>query len=83
MPKKLLNECSFDLEIVPQGPILIKSGSQSISGPDMCFVKTFRNNGYEPYLPGSSLKGVLRSHAERIVNTIDDKKSLYAFYGEW
>ncbi|MDH7487493.1 MAG: RAMP superfamily CRISPR-associated protein [Anaerolineae bacterium] len=33
---------------------------------DMRFVLTQRRGQKEPYLPGSSLKGVLRSHAERL-----------------
>lgn len=37
--------------------------------PHMTFVRTMRNGRYEPYLPGSSLKGVLRAHAERIART--------------
>lgn len=38
--------------------------------PKMIFVRTLRNGRYEPYLPGSSLKGVLRGHAERIARTL-------------
>jgi CRISPR/Cas system CSM-associated protein Csm3 (group 7 of RAMP superfamily) len=37
--------------------------------PDMCFVVTRRNGGEEPYLPGSGLKGALRSYAERWART--------------
>lgn len=48
-------------------------------GPlDMEFVRTHRrpNNGlgaprWEPYLPGSSLKGALRAHAERLARTLN------------
>jgi len=36
----------------------------------MDFVQTYRNGGREVYLPGSSLKGVFRSQAERIVRTL-------------
>ena len=79
MLKRLLNECRFNLEIKPQGPILIKTGAAAVSGPDMCFVKTYRNGEMQPYLPGSSLKGVLRSHSERIINTINDGKACMPF----
>jgi CRISPR-associated RAMP protein (TIGR02581 family) len=70
MLKTLVNECLVTLQIEPTGPVLIKSGGASISGPDMAFVRVWRNGTPEVYIPGSSLKGVLRSHAERIVRTI-------------
>jgi len=37
---------------------------------DMCFVLTCRGDHAEPYIPGSSLKGVLRSHAERLARSM-------------
>ena len=37
---------------------------------DMRFVLTRRNGRDEPYIPGSSLKGVLRSHAERLARSM-------------
>lgn len=36
---------------------------------DMRFVRTQRNGRDEPYLPGASLKGVLRSRAEQLART--------------
>lgn len=39
--------------------------------PDAFFVRTLRLGRLVPYIPGSSLKGVLRSHAERIVKTLN------------
>ena len=36
----------------------------------MRFVLTRRNGREQPYLPGSSLKGVLRSHAERLARSM-------------
>jgi len=70
MFKQLVNECLIDLHIRVQGPVLIKSGLAQVSGPDMAWVRVFRNGREEVYLPGSSLKGVLRSHAERIARTL-------------
>jgi CRISPR-associated RAMP protein (TIGR02581 family) len=72
MLKQLLNECVIDLHIMIDGPVLIRSGVETISGPDMSFVKIWRKGQEEVYLPGSSLKGVLRSHAERIARTLKD-----------
>jgi len=70
MFKQLVNECIIDLHIHVEGPVLIKSGLAQVSGPDMAWVRVFRNGREEVYLPGSSLKGVLRSHAERIARTL-------------
>lgn len=71
MLKQLVNECVITLQIEPDGPILIKSGIETVSGPDMAFVRVWRNGEEEIYLPGSSLKGVIRSHAERIARTLN------------
>lgn len=71
MLRQLVNECVIDLHIKPDGPLLIKSGLAQVSGPDMAWVRVFRNGKEEVYLPGSSLKGVLRSHAERIARTLN------------
>jgi CRISPR/Cas system CSM-associated protein Csm3 (group 7 of RAMP superfamily) len=38
-------------------------------GPDMQFIRTWRNGRNEPYLPGAGLKGVLRSHSEQLLRT--------------
>jgi CRISPR-associated RAMP protein (TIGR02581 family) len=68
--KQLLNEVILDLAIEPAGPILIKageSGGLDPTHPDMEFVRT--NN--QVLLPGSSLKGVVRAHAERIVRSLE------------
>ncbi|MDZ7339614.1 MAG: RAMP superfamily CRISPR-associated protein [candidate division KSB1 bacterium] len=70
MFKQLVNECVIDLHIKVEGPVLIKSGLAQVSGPDMAWVRVFRNGREEVYLPGSSLKGALRSHAERIARTL-------------
>ena len=40
---------------------------------DMQFVRTRRNGQDEPYLPGSSLKGVLRSRCEQLAVTFGKK----------
>jgi CRISPR-associated RAMP protein (TIGR02581 family) len=79
MLKQLVNECVIELHIIPEGPILIKSGMATISGPDMAFVKIWRSGTEEVYLPGSSLKGVLRSHAERIARTLNDQAACDPF----
>jgi CRISPR-associated RAMP protein (TIGR02581 family) len=72
MHKRLVNHCTIELTIIPEGPILIKSGKEGAdpTKPDMEFVETYHATGKTIYLPGSSLKGALRAHAERIVRTV-------------
>ncbi len=72
MLKKLFNECSFTLTITPVDPVLIKSGYATVRGPDMTPVTTWRDGEQQAFLPGSSLKGVFRSHAERVIRTMKD-----------
>ena len=71
MLKRLVNELHCTLVITTTGPVLVRSGHASISGPDMTPVRTYRNGKWEVYLPGSSLKGVVRSHLEKICRTLN------------
>lgn len=70
MLKRLHCQADVHFGITPVDPILIKSAYASISGAQMPFVTTVRNGVEEVYLPGSSLKGVIRSHAEKICRTL-------------
>jgi CRISPR/Cas system CSM-associated protein Csm3 (group 7 of RAMP superfamily) len=76
MHKRFVNHCTIDLTISPCGPVLIKSGKEGAdpTKPDMEFVETYHRGGRSIYLPGSSLKGALRAHAERIVRTVGSDK---------
>lgn len=78
MHKRLVNHCTIKLTIIPDGPILIKSGQESANPtkPDMEFVETYHAGGRSIYLPGSSLKGAIRAHAERIVRTVGSDFSI-------
>jgi len=86
MHKRFVNHCTIELKLIPDGPILIKSGKEGAdpTKPDMEFVETYHAGGQSIYLPGSSLKGAIRAHAERIVRTIgrdtkpDDSQSIWA-----
>jgi len=79
MLKKLVNEAYFTLRITATGPLLIKSGQPTISGPDMTPVLTFRNGQREVFLPGSSLKGVFRSHLEKVICSLKPRVVCYPF----
>ncbi|MEH2235828.1 RAMP superfamily CRISPR-associated protein [Nostoc sp.] len=72
MHKRFVNHCTIHLTLIPDGPILIKSGKEGAdpTKPDMEFVETYHAGGRSIYLPGSSLKGAIRAHAERIVRTV-------------
>ncbi len=72
MHKRFVNHCTIELSVIPDGPILIKSGREGANPtkPDMEFVETYHAGGRSIYLPGSSLKGAIRAHAERIVRTV-------------
>jgi CRISPR/Cas system CSM-associated protein Csm3 (group 7 of RAMP superfamily) len=64
-----MNDAVLELAISPNGPILIKTGETGgldPTHPDMEFVRTLQ----QVYIPGSSLKGVIRAHAERIVRSL-------------
>lgn len=71
MFRKLYNRAAFEAAIVPDGPILIVEGGSALdpSAPSLAFVRTLRDGGSTVYLPGASLKGVLRAHAERLLAT--------------
>ncbi len=79
MLKKLVNEALCTLRLTTTGPLLVKSGHASISGPDMTPVLTFRNGKQEAFIPGSSLKGVFRSHIEKIVCSLKPQVVCYPF----
>lgn len=73
MHSRVYNELTIHLTITPAGPVLVKSGEEASDPrrPDMSFVRTFSGGRRTVYLPGSSLKGVLRSHCERLARTVD------------
>jgi CRISPR/Cas system CSM-associated protein Csm3 (group 7 of RAMP superfamily) len=72
MHKRFVNHCTIELSLIPDGPILIKSGQEGAdpTKPDMEFVETYHAGGKTIYLPGSGLKGAIRAHSERIVRTV-------------
>lgn len=76
MHKAVFLEGSITFALQPDGPILIKAGESGGGDPtlpDMEFVRTYRNGDKQVYLPGSSLKGVVRAQCERICRTLDSE----------
>jgi len=80
MLSKFYNEAILELALKPRTPLLIKAGGEGGAAidptlPDMNFVRTRRNGRYEVYLPGSSLRGVIRSYAEKLVRSLNPKSA--------
>ena len=69
MFKKWLCQADITLTLECIDPILVKSGIATVDGPDMVPISTYRRDKGANTSFGSSLKGVIRSHAERIVRT--------------
>ncbi len=66
-------EYSFDFKLVNKTPLSIGSGKKPFGKTDNPIVRIRRfHDGVreEPYIPGSSLKGILRSEVERFARTI-------------
>ena len=78
MLKRLVNEARFGLIIETTGPLLIKSGYATLTGPDMTPVETVRGGEREVYIPGSSLKGVFRNHLEKVIRTLRPDEAVVA-----
>lgn len=78
MHKTRYNALNLTLHLSPKGPLLIKAGGISADPtlPDMQFVRTYHpGKGETVYIPGSSLKGVVRGFVEKVLRTVDDKAS--------
>jgi CRISPR-associated RAMP protein (TIGR02581 family) len=70
MLKALVNEARLSLNITTRGPLLVKTGEATVIGTQMAPIQTYRNGRKEVFLPGSSLKGLFRSHSEKVINGI-------------
>lgn len=80
MMRKWLCQADVTVHLEPVDPILIKSGYATIDGPDMVPVQTLREGKPTYYFPGTSLKGVLRSHFERIARTLREGSVCLPYY---
>jgi CRISPR-associated RAMP protein (TIGR02581 family) len=78
MHKTRYNALRLTVHLSPKGPLLVKAGGVSADPtlPDMQFVRTFHpQRGEVVYIPGSSLKGVVRGFVEKALRTLDDRGS--------
>ncbi len=85
MHASFYNQATVELTLRPRTPLLIMSGETTDidpSLPELQFVRTQRRKesgekADEIYIPGSSLRGVLRSHAERLVRSVEESAACY------
>jgi CRISPR/Cas system CSM-associated protein Csm3 (group 7 of RAMP superfamily) len=72
MHRRRVNEAILTLALSPAGPLLVKAGFSGAdpTRPDIEFARTRRVGLETVYLPGSSLRGALRAHCERIARTV-------------
>ncbi len=80
MMRKWLCQLDVAIYLEPVDPVLIKSGYATLDGPDMVPVQTVRDSKETYYFPGTSLKGVLRSHFERIARTLKEGSVCLPYY---
>jgi CRISPR-associated RAMP protein (TIGR02581 family) len=80
MLRKWLCQADVTIHLEPVDPVLIKSGYATLDGPDMVPVQTLRDGKETYYFPGTSLKGVLRSHFERIARTLHEGSVCLPYY---
>lgn len=74
MHSQMFCELVLGFHLRPRGPLLIKSGDEDTLDPtlpDMQFVRTYdpSSGATTVFIPGASLKGVVRAHAERLVRS--------------
>ena len=82
MLRKWLCQADVKITLEPVDPVLIKSGYATIDGADMVPVSTFKDGKRVYYFPGSSLKGALRSHLERIARTLHPGRVCVPYYDD-
>lgn len=70
MFRNLYNECRISFNLSTTSPLFIRSGEKlelDPSLPDDQFIRSFYDGEFTAVIPGSSIKGVFRSRAERLL----------------
>lgn len=69
----------FFIEIKPETALIIKSSKEDISpsAADANFIRVNTPYGFSPIIPGSSLKGVIRSYSESILKGLGKEVCLF------
>ncbi len=71
MFRKLVNECRVEFDLKAEGPLSIRSGENmdiDPTMPDNQFIRSYHNGEKTVVIPGSSIKGVFRSRAEKLLD---------------
>jgi CRISPR/Cas system CSM-associated protein Csm3 (group 7 of RAMP superfamily) len=68
-PAKPMPRLELQVHWRPAGPLMVKAGFDGVA-VDMLPLTSGSGGGLSLVLPGSSVKGVMRTHAERIVRTV-------------
>ncbi len=80
------NRCTITASLELETPLRIGGGQNaaaySISAAPVLQTYNAKTKIYEPYIPGSSLKGVLRSTVERIIRTFNENKGCVSIAGD-
>ncbi len=74
MHKATFLEGRLEFIIEPDGPILIKAGESGGADPTLPDMEFVRTTNKQVFIPGSSLKGVIRAQAERICRSLDSEE---------
>jgi CRISPR-associated protein Csm3 len=76
MFKTTYNMMKLKVKITPQTPLLVASGKTfDVTRPDIQFIRIVTRQGETIYIPGSSLKGVLRGGTEALLGEDDRWKT--------
>lgn len=80
------NRCTITATLELETPLRIGGGQNaaaySISAAPVLQTYNAKRKIFEPYIPGSSLKGVLRSTVERIIRTFNENKGCVSIAGD-
>lgn len=73
---QLKNQFKLTFNFKIDSPLCIRSGEESIDPtlPDMQCVRSYKNGENVVFIPGSSIKGVVRTQCEKIYNVIGNGK---------
>lgn len=74
MFSELKNKFKLTINLKTESPLLIKSGNENISPSsldDNC-IKSYKDGKDVVFIPGSTLKGVIRSRCEKIFNSLSE-----------
>lgn len=81
---KLRNQFKLTFNLKVDSPLCIRSGEESIDPtlPDMQCIRSNKNGESVVFIPGSSIKGVIRTQCEKIFNILAEKQIACDIFNE-